>query len=181
MTSAIYGARLMNVFERTGDLVGMSAVSDLVNGWSGGIIQASRHAVFVTPTYLVNELYASHLGQERLASTLHGPTFDSTLEGTAIPTIDAVVSRSANGDQIFIKFVNTDPVQAMPTQILLPGVRFAKQARIETLKGDDLKGSNDFSHPDSVRTSTNIITASPSFTVTLPAHSVSIITIEVVR
>jgi alpha-L-arabinofuranosidase len=88
MQSALYGARLMNVFERTGDMVGMSAVSDMVNGWSGGIIQASRHAVFVTPTYLVNTLYASHLGHERLASTLRGPTFDSTLEGMAVPAIE---------------------------------------------------------------------------------------------
>jgi hypothetical protein len=32
----------MNVFERRGDLIGMSAVSDVVNGWPGGIIQASR-------------------------------------------------------------------------------------------------------------------------------------------
>ena len=47
--AALYGARLMNVFERSGDLVGMSAVSDLINGWPGGIIQASRHGVFVTP------------------------------------------------------------------------------------------------------------------------------------
>ena len=161
MTSAIYGARLMNVFERTGDLVGMSAVSDLVNGWSGGIIQASRHAVFVTPTYLVNALYASHLGQERLASTLRGPTFDSTLEGRAIPAIDAVASRSSNRRQIFIKLVNTDPVRAMPTQILLPGVRFAKEARMETLNGDDLKVSNDFSHPDAVRVSTSTINDQP--------------------
>src|SRR5829696_328122 len=44
MESALYGARLLNVFERAGDLVGMSAVSDLVNGWPGGIIQAGRHA-----------------------------------------------------------------------------------------------------------------------------------------
>ncbi|MGH8639557.1 MAG: alpha-L-arabinofuranosidase C-terminal domain-containing protein, partial [Burkholderiales bacterium] len=57
MESALYGARLMNVFERAGDLVSMTAVSDLVNGWSGGIIQASRHDVFVTPTYLVIRLY----------------------------------------------------------------------------------------------------------------------------
>ena len=44
----------------------MSAVSDLVNGWPGGIIQAGRHGVFVTPIYLVNRLYAQRLGAERL-------------------------------------------------------------------------------------------------------------------
>jgi len=54
MDAALYGARLMNVFERSNPLVGMSAVSDLINGWPGGIIQASRHGVFVSPLYHVN-------------------------------------------------------------------------------------------------------------------------------
>jgi len=97
MESAVYAARLMNVFERTGDVVEMSAVSDLVNGWTGGIIQASRHRVFVTTTYLVNALYASHLGRDRLSTRVQGPTSDSSLEGKSIPTLDAVASRSADG------------------------------------------------------------------------------------
>jgi alpha-L-arabinofuranosidase len=159
----------------------MSAVSDMVNGWSGGIIQASRHAVFVTPTYLVNLLYASHLGRERLASTLRGPTFASTFEGTNVPALDAVVSRSANGQQIFIKVVNTDPTQAIPMQILLTGVRVAKKARMEMVNGNEPTASNDFSSPDAVHIKTNAISTGPSFIVTLPEHSVSVITLAVER
>ena len=181
MESALYAARLMNVFERTGDLVEMSAVSDMVNGWSGGVIQASRHAVFVTPTYLVNMLYATHLGRQRLASTLRGPTFDSTLEGKAIPTIDAVVSRTADGRRVFIKAVNTDPRRALPLEVLLAGVRAQQQAHIEILNGDGLTASNDFTHPDTVHITMNSLTAGPSFTVTLPEHSVSVVTLEVDR
>jgi alpha-N-arabinofuranosidase len=179
MESALYAARLMNVFERSGDLVQMSAVSDMVNGWPGGIIQASRHGVFVTPTYLVNELYASHLGRQRLSSTLDGPAFDSTLEGKAIPTIDAVVSRSIDGKQIFIKAVNTDPANAVTTKVSLADISVSKRARIETLNSDSLTTSNDFSHPDSVHVSTSQLSAGPVFMVTLPQHSVSVITLEV--
>jgi alpha-N-arabinofuranosidase len=181
MESALYAARLMNVFERSGDLVRMTAVSDMVNGWSGGIIQASRHAVFVTPTYLVNQLYASHLGRDRLSSALEGPTFDSTLEGTAVPTVDAVVSRSIDGHQIFIKAVNTDPQNAITTKVSLKGVSISKNATIEILDGDSFTTSNDFSHPDSVHVSANQIEAAQSFMVTLPEHSVSVITLEVAR
>jgi alpha-N-arabinofuranosidase len=179
MESALYAARLMNVFERSGDLVQMTAVSDMVNGWTGGIIQASRHAVFVTPTYLVNELYASHLGRERLSSTLEGPAFDSSLQGKAIPNIDAVVSRSMNGRQIFIKAVNTDPANAITTKVSLAGGSVSRQARIETLNSDGLMRSNDFSHPDSVHVSTTPIAAGQTFAITLPEHSVSVITLEV--
>ena len=181
MESALYAARLMNVFERSGDLVQMTAVSDMVNGWSGGIIQASRHSVFVTPTYLVNQLYASHLGRERLSSTLEGPAFDSTLEGKAIPTVDAVVTRSPDGRKIFIKAVNTDTQDAITTKVSLTGVSISGNAQIETVNGDSLTISNDFSHPDSVHVSVTQIQAGQSFTVTLPGHSVSVITLEVAR
>lgn len=181
MESALYAARLMNVFERSGDLVQMTAVSDMVNGWSGGIIQASRHSVFVTPTYLVNQLYASHLGRERLSSTLEGPAFDSTLEGKAIPTVDAVVTRSPDGRKIFIKAVNTDPQDAITTKVSLTGVSISRNAKIETLNGDSLTTSNDFSHPGSVHVSAIQIEAGQSFTVTLPEHSVSVITLGVAR
>ena len=70
---ALYAARLMNVFERRSDVIGMTAVSDLVNGWPGGIIQAGRHALFVTPIYLVNQLYATHLGDRTTEITRGGP------------------------------------------------------------------------------------------------------------
>jgi len=73
----------------------MSAVSDPVNGWPGGIIQASRNGLFVTPIYLVNQLYATRFGAERLAVKVDGPAFDSGREGHGVPVLDAVVSRSA--------------------------------------------------------------------------------------
>jgi alpha-N-arabinofuranosidase len=181
MESALYAARLMNVFERSGDLVQMSAVSDMVNGWSGGIIQVSRHALFITPTYQVNQLYASHLGGERLSSRIVGPVFDSTLEGNAIPTLDAVASRSMDGRKIFIKALNSDPANAITTKVSIAGSPVSREARIETLVSDGLTSSNDFSHPDSVHVSTSQIEAGGVFMVTLPEHSVSVITLEVER
>src|SRR5437667_6132008 len=87
MESALYAARLMNVFERS-DIVAMTAVSDLVNGWSGGVIQASHQGLFVTPTYLVNELYSRHIGQQRLAARVESPAFDTSREGEGVPYLD---------------------------------------------------------------------------------------------
>jgi alpha-L-arabinofuranosidase len=178
MTSGIYAARLLNVFERSGDLVHMSSVSDLVNGWTGGVIQASRNASYVTATYLVNQLYASHPGAQRLSSKVEGPTFDSTLEGKAIPTIDAVASRSADGKRIFLKVVNTDPTQTIDTTIRLSGARVANSATWQLVNGEELSTANDFLHPDRVKIETRQINVGSSFSVTLPQHSVSAITLE---
>ena len=160
--SALYGARLMNVFERSSEFVEMSAVSDLVNGWPGGIIQAGRHNVFVTPIYLVNQLYSTHRGDVRLATTVTGPTFNSSREGTNVPYLDATASRS--GNTIFIKAVNTNPTNSLTTTITLRNSDAIGPAELKTLT-DNIE--------------TRSIPSAPHFVVTLPNQSVSIITIKI--
>jgi alpha-N-arabinofuranosidase len=150
--AALYGARLMNVFERSGDLVKMSAVSDLVNGWPGGIIQASRHDVFVTPIYLVNQLYNDHRGDVRLSTTVSSPDIDATA--------------SRRGNTIFIKAVNMSLTSSFVTTIGLEGVAPAARAEIQTIAGR------------AASVETKSIPVSRRFVVKLPRESVSVITIN---
>lgn len=150
--SALYGARLMNVFERSGDLVEMSAVSDLVNGWPGGIIQASRHNVFVTPIYLVNQVYNEHRGDSRLAATANPSSLD--------------VTASRRDDSIFIKAVNTSLTSTLTTTITLQGFVPAGRAEVTTIKDQALSLENTW------------VRDGQQFVVTLPKQSVSVITIK---
>jgi alpha-L-arabinofuranosidase len=131
----------------------MSAVSDLVNGWPGGIIQASRHNVFVTPIYLVNQLYNEHRGDVRLSTTIN------TLD------IDATASR--RGNTIFIKAVNTNLTTSFATTVTLEGAGPATRAEIKTIAG----------RVASVESKS--IPAARRFTAVLPKQSVSVITITV--
>ena len=149
MESALYGARLMNVFERS-DIVALSAPSDMVNGWPGGLIQASRYGAFVTPIYLATVLYSTHLGTDCLATRVESPTFDSTREGTGIPYLDVVVSRSADRKQIFIKAVNTDVARAMRTTIQFAGTTISPQGILQTLTGENMTVANSFEMPNAV-------------------------------
>jgi alpha-N-arabinofuranosidase len=148
--AALYGARLMNVFERSGELVEMSAVSDLVNGWPGGIIQASRHEAFVTPIYLVNQLYNDHRGEMRLAASVDTPDLDATA--------------SLRGKTIYIKAVNVSP-SSLTTTLTLQGIAPVRRAEVKTLA-------------QSLSIQTKTVTAGRRFTVTLPKQSVSVITIN---
>ena len=66
---AVYASRMMNGFERDGDIVDANAISDLLNGWVGGIIQASRDRVYGTPQFYAVQMYRDHLGTERLHVT----------------------------------------------------------------------------------------------------------------
>jgi alpha-L-arabinofuranosidase len=181
MESALYGARLLNVFERAGDLVGMSAVSDLVNGWPGGIIQAGRHGVFVSPLYLVNQIYAERRGDERLAADVTSPTFDTSREGRGVPVLDVSASRTADGRRIYIKAVNADTGAALTTRVSVEGTRVAPRAEMQVLSANSMGHANDFSRPGAVFVRTVPVRAGESFTVTLPKHSVAVITLDLVR
>jgi alpha-N-arabinofuranosidase len=167
----------MNVFERTNGLVAMSAVSDLVNGWPGGIIQASRHAVFVSPVYHANALYANRLGGERLRATIEGPMFDSSREGKGVPYLDAVVSRTADARQIIIKAVNTHQTKPISMKINLTGAQANGSAEVWTLAANSLNDANSLSTPDAITVKRSIMQADSGFDVLLPEHSVTVITL----
>ena len=178
MDSALYGARLLNVFERSGEIVEMSAVSDLVNGWPGGIIQAGRDSVFVSPIYLVNQLYAEHRGDQLLATTVAGPTFDVSGGGTRIPYLDVTASRTADGKTIYIKAVNTSSTTALFTTITFQGITPAPRAEIKTITASAINAVNDFSTPDAVSMQKRTLPSGPEFAMTLPKRSVSVITLR---
>jgi alpha-N-arabinofuranosidase len=175
---ALYGARLMNVFERSGEIVEMSAVSDLVNGWPGGIIQAGRQSVFVSPIYLVNQLYGEHRGDQLLKTTVSSPTFNTSREGTNIPYLDANSSRTADGKTIFIKAVNTSRTSALLTTITVDGVIPSARAELKTITAPSINVSNDFSSPDAVFIQNRTLPSGRRFVVTLPKHSVSVIVLR---
>jgi alpha-N-arabinofuranosidase len=176
--AALYGARLMNVFERSGEIVEMSAVSDLVNGWPGGIIQAGRQSVFVSPIYLVNQLYGEHRGDQLLKTTVSSPTFNTSREGTNIPYLDANSSRTADGKTIFIKAVNTSRTSALLTTITVDGVIPSARAELKTITAPSINVSNDFSSPDAVFIQNRTLPSGRRFVVTLPKHSVSVIVLR---
>jgi alpha-N-arabinofuranosidase len=157
----------------------MTTESDLVNGWPGGLIQASGPHVFVTPLYHVNQLYHAHLGRDRLKTTVEGPSFDTSREGTAVPVLDAVASRSADGGNIYLKLVNTSPASAVTTAIDLRGVDVRPEAEWHVLTAPSLETRNSFRTPDAVRPRREPLQAGRRFEVRLPAHSVSVIVLRV--
>jgi len=179
MLAALYGARLMNVFERSNGVVAMSAVSDLVNGWPGGIIQASRDGLFVSPIYLVNKLYASTTAGSLISSEVRSPTFNSTKEGTGVPYLDVVTSRSSDGKHIFVKAVNTNLTHSLQTSVTIKGVSVGPGATLSIVNGDSLSASNSFTTPEAVKITNVTVSASANFQLTLPAHSVSVLTLAV--
>lgn len=187
MESAVYGARLMNVFERAGSTVALSAVSDLVNGWPGGIIEAGRHALFVSPVYLVNQLYAETRGDERLAvNVVTNSTFDTTREGTDVPFLDAVASRTADRARIFVRLVNTAP-GPLQVSVKILNAQVSDDAELLSVaaatSNADLKSyamSNSFATPNAVALRRGRVRIAADRKIMLPKQSVSVLTFRTV-
>ena len=180
MDAALYGARMMLVFERASPIVAMSAVSDMVNGWPGGIIQAGRQGEFVTPLYHANRMFAGHPGKERLRASLESPSFGAgVVADSSAPAIDAVASRSADGKQIYVKLVNTDPARAIDLRVEIRGAAVTPDAEWELLAGVTPTARNSFSTPNAIVPRVLSLKAAAELTVRLPASSVSVLTFDV--
>ena len=184
MESALYGARLMNVFERQGDLIQMSAVSDLVNGWPGGVIQASRHDVFTTATYSVIEAYNRNRGDWRVRADVECDVFheieDASID-VAVPVLDVAASTSDAGDVLYVKVVNSSE-RAMSATLELGGVAgdLGRQAKAWTVTAPDLTAHNSFSDPEVIKLLESVVDVpGPRFLHEFPRFSVTVIRLDV--
>jgi alpha-L-arabinofuranosidase len=75
--------------------------------------------------------------------------------------------------------VNTSPTSALATTVTVEGAMPTGQAEIETVTAASLTASNDFLRPDAVLIGKTAERAGRTFVVTLPKHSVSVISLAV--
>ncbi len=163
LEAGLAGARLLNVLERSSHLIEMGTVSDAVNGWPGGLIQASRHGLFVTPVYQVHALYVDRTGAELLATE------------TRSETLDAVASRTK--DKIFVKIVNTDRVRDHRVTIELKGVKLKPGATFEWIGADRIDVYNSWQTPNAIAIRKKTLPFSAGQSILVPRHSVAVVTL----
>jgi len=176
MDGAVFASRMMNAFERSSEQVSMTSISDLLDGWVGGVIQASRDRVYVTPQFYALRMYASHLGTDRLATEVESPTLDDGKAEESIEALDAVATRSNDGKTLFVKLSNADPKGALHTTIVLRGKRI--NAEVEEVQlSTPLQGSmNDFAHPDAIRPKTTKVHCEATCSILIPPDSLAVLT-----
>ncbi len=187
MDGAVYASRMMNGFERDGDVVAANAISDLLNGWVGGIIQASRDRVYGTPQFYTVKMYGDHLGTDRLETTVASPTLDGGLEA-----VDAVATRTSDGAATFIKLSNADPLRTIPVTLDVQGAAALGEAKLELLAAVSRpapgsthpsafvagQGVNTFAAPRQVVPSPQAVHCARSCKFTLPPRSVAVLTLR---
>ena len=90
-------------------------------------------------------------------------------------------SRPSAERLVYVTAVNADSARAMEVQVELRGVRVAPDADWELLAADASGSYNSFAAPGAVRPRRVPLRAGPRFALRLPAQSVSVVTLRVVR
>lgn len=170
MDGAVYASRMMNGFERDGDIVDANCISDLLNGWVGGVIQASRDRIYGTSQFYVIKMYNDALGTQRL----HADVQSSELQ-PGVNNIDAIATRSGDGSRIFIKLSNADPAHSIKVKIDLGGFHYNSNVAFIVLKTVGPKTRNTFAQPNVLAPEEKKIQCADICSVALPANSVATI------
>lgn len=172
MEGAVYASRMMNGFERDGDIVASNCISDLLNGWIGGIIQSSRDRIYGTAEYYAVKMYADHLGTDRLHSEIASRKLQN-----GVPAIDAVATRSLDGSKIFVKLSNADSVSAASTSTSVQLDNFKMRTKVDVDVLNAAPGTrNTFEQPNAIFPATMKLNCDRKCNVVVTPQSVMILT-----
>ena len=162
------------------DLVGMSAVSDLVNGWPGGIIQAGRAR---------RVRHADLPGQQVVCVTSSAPI--ACGRKSTVPPFQPVgretprASMSWRADRptaaVFTEGCQYRPRAPDDRSDRVRGTAVSSTATVDRVIADSLTAFNGFATPDAVRTTRSSIKAGSSFSLALPKHSIAVVTLTTAR
>ena len=176
MEGAVYASRMMNGFEREGDTVEANCISDLLNGWVGGVIQASRDRVYGTAQFYAIKMYNDHLGTDRLHAEVNSPELQP-----GVGSVDAVVTRSTDRANVFAKVSNADQTHAVKTSFDLGAFGYVRDVQVALLSAPDPMTRNTFGIPDALKPIDKAVQCSGVCTIELPADSVAVLTFHSAR
>ncbi|MCU0962006.1 MAG: hypothetical protein MUF48_18085 [Pirellulaceae bacterium] len=106
LDNALSCARYHHLMHRHCDLIEIANRSNLADSFCSGIIQTNNHAVFKTPTYYVQQLYAQHAGSIPLRIR-HSPDLPADLPADLPdPNLDCSATLSADRQTLSLFVVN---------------------------------------------------------------------------
>lgn len=115
MADALFSASFLNACLRNADVVTMANMAPSVN--TRGPLFAHKAGIVKRTTFHTMKLYVDLIRERMLPAHVSGPHL--THEGKSVATIDAVVSRDAQGTTVTL--VNRDPAASAPCRIVLDG------------------------------------------------------------
>lgn len=147
--AAVSNAGLLNVFLRNCNYINMSNVSDLVNGWGGGIIRSQKGKAFGTATYHLIKMYRDMQPRQVVACEYNCDSYEVDPLGNVyqldnVPYLDIVSCKDKTG-RVVVFVVNRhydeDIVLEIPEW---------KIVQVKSLEGSEVLTKNTIEEPNKV-------------------------------
>ncbi len=173
LDAALAEAAALTGFERNSDVVSMTSyaplfVNDSNHDWDPDLIVMNAGAVYGTPSYYVQKMFATHVGDTFLPTIITG-------DGGSLYTSASI--QESDGT-VFVKVVNTSAT-AQATAITLSGATcVTPTATASVLTSAALTDTNSFANPTRVSpVDSTVAKVGGSFSFTFPANSVTVLTL----
>lgn len=174
---ALVAGITLNIFNNHSDRVKIANLAQAVNVLQSPILTEGDKLV-KTPTFHVLKMYKQHQDATLLETT--AAYVSAGIDDVFVPGIS--VSASEKAGKYFVTLCNTDMNSSKNVDVHFAGLsKNITSVNAEVLTGEKMNSFNTFDNPDVVVTKalrTEISQDGKSFSLTLPAHSVSAIAIN---
>jgi alpha-N-arabinofuranosidase len=178
--AALGDAAWMTGLERNSDLIVMAAYAPLLVNvnpgglqWDTDLIGYDAQQSYGSPSYYAQVIFASHLGDETLASKLEV----KGLEGAGAKLFYSITRDSAK-KRLYLKLVNASST-AQTLQIELTGAKLAATGTLTSLSAPSTQATNTIDQPERiVPTETAIHGVSNHLRHTMPGYSIQVLQLD---
>ena len=194
---ALVCANVLDIYCRLSAVVPLATLTWTANMGSG-LLLTDGEATITTPMYHLFDLYRVHKGNTALAVTVEAdeirPTAavtdadsvplagDAMTELPPLAVVGAAASRDPHGERLFLSVTNRHLRQDVEVQIAIDGAGAITAGSVATLNADRIEDRNDASDPERITTTTSPFTPrSAPFSIVLPAHSISTLSLTLGR
>jgi alpha-L-arabinofuranosidase len=162
--NALNAARMLNMYQRLGDMIRIANRSNLVNSCCAGVIQTSPSDLFFTPTYHVQRAYATLSGNRALC-----------IEAGQHEVLDLSATEVNPGGPVVLSVVNSGGLPQSRRIELAPLALRGETVRSWTLAGSSLALTNSFADKTRVAPVESAFHSNQQMGYDFPPYSVTIL------
>jgi alpha-N-arabinofuranosidase len=179
LRDALVAALSLDIFNRHADKVRMSNIAQTVNVLQA-LVLTEEGKTITTPTGHVYAMYADHQGAESLRTQIEVDVVNRSTSGPSEPLPGLMGSASRQGDRLLVTLVNPQLGRPLEVAVTLRDGGEAREATATVLTHDDCHAHNTFDAPEVLAPRPMSVTVrGRSFTVTVPAQSVTALSMRV--
>jgi len=168
----------LNSFIRRADVVKIANLAQLVNVIAP--MMTGKDGLFLQTTYWPLVEYGKQRGYQALDALVTGPSYD--YEGRRVGYLDVSATWDEKSRRLFLNVLNRSSLQDITARIDSAAGKLPREAAVWEMNHSDLKAVNTFQDDRKIRPATRTVSVTPAgggFTYKFPAHSLTILTLQV--